>query len=612
MANTNTIRLGRNSLDAKQWAVKASKLLAVNEMSFTDNPNRLSPVEFDVVRATTATRVNELGLIESVAANVPRIDFQNDWRGELLVEPQRSNYIQFGNLLTGWTAQAGASITTGRTDMMGGTNAVRLQSDGTAAIFRDIDDLGFPDSVEGTISCWVKATSSTSEPFRFVADGTQNSPNLTATNEWQKFSFTFTNGVGPNNSGFIYDTLGNPFDIIIFLPQMEVGAYPTSSIINYTNGLVTRNADVMSASGLGNVLGQSEGTLFVEAIAFSSTDSPSFSFADISGSFTNRIAYRFLGSGNRASVFLNTTAGNGVAFDSPAGSIFSNIYYKTAFRYAPNDFTFYANGSSLGTDIDLSTFSGQLVDFKFAFQNGASPFYGRIRNIQNYDVGLTNVELAEITTPITEILRRPRISGDAFVGDTLTAEAGTWSTGSDVPVTSSYVWQTSTDGIVWSDIIGTTDAATYTIVAGDENNYIRIFQTVTDGTTTDSLGSFSSSQVTLPVSFIDTFGQPAIGLSLRDLLGTDPDVVRVRRDSDDAEADFKASEVSDGTLENWVNEAQTLFDENFASSTGWTLRSGITISGGNLNLLNVTNSAEAAYKSFGAIPFQKVLSLIHI
>ena len=113
-------------------------------------------------------------------------------------------------------------------------------------------------------------------------------------------------------------------------------------------------------------------------------------------------------------------------------------------------------------------------------------------------------------------------------------------------------------------------------------------------------------------SFIDTFGQPAIGLSLRDLIGTNPTVLRVRRDSDNAEADFKASEVSNGTLENWVNQTQTLFDENFASSTGWTLRSGATISGGNLNLLNVTNSAEAAYKSFGAIPFQKVLITITV
>ena len=128
----------------------------------------------------------------------------------------------------------------------------------------------------------------------------------------------------------------------------------------------------------------------------------------------------------------------------------------------------------------------------------------------------------------------------------------------------------------------------------------------------DSYGHDETNLMGGGASFINTFGQPALGLSLRDLTGTDPNVVRVRRDSDDAEADFKASEVSDGTLLNWVNEAQTLFDENFASSTGWTLRSGITISGGNLNLLNVTNSAEAAYKSFGSIPFQKVLITITV
>jgi len=128
----------------------------------------------------------------------------------------------------------------------------------------------------------------------------------------------------------------------------------------------------------------------------------------------------------------------------------------------------------------------------------------------------------------------------------------------------------------------------------------------------DSYGHDETNLMGGGASFINTFGQPAMGLSLRDLLGTDPNVLRVRRDSDDAEADFKASEVSDGTLLNWVNQTQTLFDENFASSTGWTLRSGATISGGNLNLLNVTNSAEAAYKSFGSIPFQKVLITITV
>jgi hypothetical protein len=44
----------------------------------------------------------------------------------------------------------------------------------------------------------------------------------------------------------------------------------------------------------------------------------------------------------------------------------------------------------------------------------------------------------------------------------------------------------------------------------------------------------------------------AAAYSLRDLTGTNPDVVRVKRTGDNAEADFNAGEVADGTLTSWV------------------------------------------------------------
>jgi hypothetical protein len=53
-------------------------------------------------------------------------------------------------------------------------------------------------------------------------------------------------------------------------------------------------------------------------------------------------------------------------------------------------------------------------------------------------------------------------------------------------------------------------------------------------------------------SFIAQYGQPAVGLSFRDLLGTDPVIALVRRDSDDAELAFKVSEITNGTLLTWV------------------------------------------------------------
>jgi hypothetical protein len=60
--------------------IKASKLYAIKP---TDGSGDLS-----VVRATSATRVDANGLIESVATNVPRLDYTNGSCPSILVEPQ--------------------------------------------------------------------------------------------------------------------------------------------------------------------------------------------------------------------------------------------------------------------------------------------------------------------------------------------------------------------------------------------------------------------------------------------------------------------------------------------------------------------------------------------
>lgn len=62
---------------------KASKLYSVVPSSGAG--------DLSVTRATTATRVNSSGLIESVASNVPRLDYTNGSCPSILVEPQRTN-----------------------------------------------------------------------------------------------------------------------------------------------------------------------------------------------------------------------------------------------------------------------------------------------------------------------------------------------------------------------------------------------------------------------------------------------------------------------------------------------------------------------------------------
>ena len=76
---------------------------------------------------------------------------------------------------------------------------------------------------------------------------------------------------------------------------------------------------------------------------------------------------------------------------------------------------------------------------------------------------------------------------------------------------------------------------------------------------------------------------PAAAYSLRSFdADLDPNVVNVRRSSDNATSNFKASEVSDGTLTSWVNNvvtiSPTLNNGGFEDgATGWTLGSATTI-----------------------------------
>ena len=70
----NTFKFGNGS-----WAVKDGLALAYN-----DESNNFKPLPFDFTRASSATRVNKQGLIETVRPNRPRIAFTANTSGHLL------------------------------------------------------------------------------------------------------------------------------------------------------------------------------------------------------------------------------------------------------------------------------------------------------------------------------------------------------------------------------------------------------------------------------------------------------------------------------------------------------------------------------------------------
>ena len=60
-------------------------------LGYNSENNNYKPLPFDFTRASSATRVNKDGLIETVGGGEPRIDFKDDSKGALLLEPSRTN-----------------------------------------------------------------------------------------------------------------------------------------------------------------------------------------------------------------------------------------------------------------------------------------------------------------------------------------------------------------------------------------------------------------------------------------------------------------------------------------------------------------------------------------
>ena len=108
--------------------------------------------------------------------------------------------------------------------------------------------------------------------------------------------------------------------------------------------------------------------------------------------------------------------------------------------------------------------------------------------------------------------------------------------------------------------------------------------------------------------FGDAYGGVTAYYSLRKFTEAETlNAIRVRRSSDDTEQDigFDANGDLDSTaLLAFVNTEHTIADEDFSSSTGWTLGTGVSITGGVMTAN--TSGTIVSYKNFGDTGAQQV------
>lgn len=373
--------------------------------------------DLSVTRATTATRVNSQGLVESMGNNVPRLDYSNGTCPSVLVEPQRTNIMVNSSSFSsaGWLSPD-TTITANTTNSPSG-----IQDADTIAFTTGLGGYvgqGYTHSGVHTFSVyakyigtqWLYLQNYNGGDFGAwfnIQNGTigTTESGVTASIEQAENGFyrcTITYNASISNASYyvFFNTTGNGSyartgSSYFWGAQLEAGSYATSYIPT-TSASVTRNADVISKTGISSLIGQTEGTIFAEFIHNGANITTTQSYFTISsgnnnniitiGTYTNRI---------------NPTvrASNVSIFDVFAGpNPLTEGVHKIAIGYKSGDFAIYLDGASILTSAASATFGtmGQL-DLGNSLSNNWQLGDG-IKATALWKTRLTNDQLATLTT----------------------------------------------------------------------------------------------------------------------------------------------------------------------------------------------------------------------
>ena len=191
--------------------------------------------DFTVSRNSTATYVDEDGLIKTALANVPRIDWSTG-EAALLVEPQSTNILDKNTP----NALIGVSLDGIVADPTGGNNARAYSKTGPDTLIRfGSVDTPLTESVK-VASVWVRSYSGTAQIRLDSQDN--NGTIFNISEQWQRIE---VNSLGRTTDQGFMDVEEVTGTIHLWAPQLEQGTKATSTIV-IGNSSVTRLADNIS------------------------------------------------------------------------------------------------------------------------------------------------------------------------------------------------------------------------------------------------------------------------------------------------------------------------------------------------------------------------------
>ena len=408
----NTFKFGNEN-----WAVKDGKVLAYN-----DENNAFKPLPFTFARSSSATRVDNEGLIKSTDSGFARIDFLNNTSGHLLLEPSSTNLFDYSEDFSQWVNIRTTDALSSISSPSGSANVYKIVPTTDNNTHRIDKVVTLTDSNTYSLSFFAKKgeyncirasigkTSVTGDIVSFNLDtgvktetGTIASSSMVEfSNGWFRCSFTAAAStadrvvIGLGNDDTYSFAGDGSSGIFLWGAMIEEKAFSTSYIP--TNGsTVTRAAETCNSAGNSTVFGDSEGVLYAEIAKNNGTQ---YSLVSLQKpSITNTYAYiGFLN--NTTQIKAEVKVAGTAAFSKTRTFSDTSQYFKIALKYKSGDYALYINGHKTDTGTSTTIFSdGDLQELEFGNHNNSTfRYYGKIKNVQVYNTALTDAELIELTS----------------------------------------------------------------------------------------------------------------------------------------------------------------------------------------------------------------------
>jgi hypothetical protein len=360
--------------------------------------------------------------------NIPRLDYSNGTCPSLLVEPQRTNLFTYSSSFdnAAWTKNSVTITANATTSPSGVQDADKMilgnGSQVEPVAFQLLDTTAntrtltfFAKASEYNIA-FARVGGSVTVPivlFELSGNGSilhnQNALSYSIEpleNGWYRCSMTYAHGIAfaPNvgvcsptysvSATSVTSTGNGTSGIFIWGAQVEVGSYATSYIPT-TSASVTRNADVISKTGISSLIGQTEGVIFYDFIL--STTGVDFTLANLySSSNANSYSLFYINPSNQVGVSMTNNGSTQCDIVVPTLALGR---HRIAFAYKQNDFAVYVDGQLIATDTNGTI--PTMDNFNLIGFNLAPSAYRQEVNIYAaalWKTRLTNTQLAQLTT----------------------------------------------------------------------------------------------------------------------------------------------------------------------------------------------------------------------